>query len=329
MTWKTKDITDELSLEGILKKTTEFDLYSYYLGENIQLGRAISSPFRDDNNPSFVFFKGKTDNKLMWHDFATGDSGDIVKFVRDIFNFTYNKALKKIYEDVCKNKISFSVQGISVAKDLKSVKTIISIKRKNFTKTDNDYWGQYGLDRNDLKFFEVYPISHFWINETPQPYTYTKKNPMYAYKMYNKFKIYRPLSSNRKNKWRTNTNSNDIEGWAQLPRKDKLLIITKSLKDVMVLYKLGYNAIAPGSESANIPIGIAHQLRERFKKIVILFDYDDGGMNGASKLSDKHNFPKVFIPYEYKEIYNAKDVSDFYVEFGKEKTIKILKNILK
>ena len=83
MTWNTKDIiAEEVTLENILKYTTEFDLYSFYLSEEVQLGRAISSPFREDKNPSFVFFKGSTDNKLMWHDFATGDSGDIVVFVR-------------------------------------------------------------------------------------------------------------------------------------------------------------------------------------------------------------------------------------------------------
>jgi len=330
MTWNTKNIADDkLSIESILKKTTEFDLYSFYLGENIQLGRAISSPFREDNNPSFVFFKGTTDNKLMWHDFATGDSGDIILFVRSVFQLTYGKALEKISKDVIENKLSFTTQGISVEKDLKSVKTIISIKRKNFTSTDDEYWGQYGLDRNDLKHFEAYPISHFWINNEPQPYTYTKEQPMYAYKMYNKFKIYRPLSPNRKKKWRTNTKIHDIQGWAQLPHQGNLLIITKSLKDVMVLYKLGYDAIAPGSESANLPVDLINQLKERYKEVIILFDYDDGGMNGASKLSIKHNIRKVFIPYEYKEIFDAKDVSDFYKEFGKTKTKKMLKQITK
>ena len=146
--------------------------------------------------------------------------------------------------------------------------------------------------------------------------------------MYNKFKIYRPYSKNKSAKWRTNTGLHDLQGWAQLPQYNDLLIITKSLKDVMVLYKLGYHAIAPGSESASLPVKIVDQLKERFKKIIILFDYDDGGLNGASKLNNKFGFDKVFIPYEYKEIHNAKDVSDFYKEFGKDKTIKMLKQII-
>jgi len=151
---------------------------------------------------------------------------------------------------------------------------------------------------------------------------------MYAFKMYNKFKIYRPLSPNKKNKWRTNTRLNDIQGWYQLPYQGNLLIITKSLKDVMVLRKLGYYAIAPGSESASLPQDMVNQLKNRYENIVILFDYDDGGMNGASKLNRKHGFKKIFIPYEYKEIYNAKDVSDFYKEFGEKKTKRMLKQIL-
>jgi len=327
MAWKTKEVIEECTLEEILKRTTEFDLYSYYLGEEIDLGKPISSPFREDKHPSFVFFKAKDNNRLMWHDFATSESGDIVKFIQLIFEHTYPKALKQISSDL--PNIGFSVKGVATTEDLKHIKTIISIKRKNFTTTDDEYWGQYGIDREILRHFEVFPISHYWVNDELKPHSYTKNQPMYAYKFYNKFKIYRPFSPQRYNKWRTNTGRNDIQGWAQLPSSGDLLIITKSLKDVMTLYKLGYTAIAPNSESASIPITVTDTLKSMFNKIVILFDYDDGGMNGASKLSNKHGFPKVFIPYEYKEIYNAKDVSDFYKEFGEEKTNKILKEILK
>ncbi len=329
MIWKTKDIIEECTLEEILKRTTQFDLYSFYLGESIDLGKPISSPFREDNHPSFVFFKGKSDNKLMYHDYATSETGDIVGFVRAVFKLTYKKAIRKIYNDVSNGKVTFSTKGISVAEDLKSIKTILSIKRKNFTKTDDDYWGQFGIDRDILRHFEVFPISHYWVNDELKPHTYSKMQPMYAYKFYNKFKIYRPFSPQRYNKWRTNTGKNDIQGWEQLPTNGDLLIITKSLKDVMTLYKLGYTAIAPNSESATIPVSVANKLKNMFTKVVILFDYDDGGMNGASKLSNKHGFPKVFIPYEYKEIYNAKDVSDFYKEFGEEKTRDILIEIIK
>ena len=328
MTWKTKTVVEGNTLNDVLKKTTEFDLYSFYLGETIQFGKAISSPFREDKNPSFVFFKGNNGIKLKWHDFATGDSGDIVNFVQSVFNLTPGKALKRIRDDVSIGKITFTTRGISITEDLKTTKTIISIKRKNFTTIDDEYWGQYGLDRDDLRHFNVYPISHFWINDQPQPYSYGKKQPIYAYQIYDRFKIYRPNSKNRSAKWKTNTRRQDIQGWEQLEHKGDLLIITKSLKDVMVLHKLGYNSIAPSSESASLPVKIVNQLKERYKKIIILFDYDDGGMNGASKLNNKFGFDKIFIPYEYKEIHNAKDVSDFHKEFGKEKTIKMLKQII-
>ena len=174
--WNTKDIiADKITLEGILKNTTEFDIYSFYLSEDVQMGKAISSPFREDRNPSFVFFKGTSDNKLMWHDFATGESGDVVRFIKQLYDITYNKALKKIHDDILSKKISFSTKGIKITEDLKSVKTIISIKRKNFTTADDQYWGQYGLDRKTLKFFEVYPISNYRVNDEPKPYTYTKE----------------------------------------------------------------------------------------------------------------------------------------------------------
>ena len=54
---------------------------------------------------------------------------------------------------------------------------------------------------------------------------------MYAYKVNSKFKIYRPLNS-KYTKWRTNLEITDIQGYAQLPDTNDLLIITKSLKDI-------------------------------------------------------------------------------------------------
>ena len=40
-----------------------------------------------------------------------------------------------------------------------------------------------------------------------------------------------------------------LQGAHQLPAEGELLVVTKSMKDVMCLYSLGITAIAPNSEN--------------------------------------------------------------------------------
>jgi hypothetical protein len=181
---------------------------------------------------------------------------------------------------------------------------------------DDEYWGQYGIDRTILKKFNVFPISFFWINDVIQTLIYTKDSPMYAYKIFNKFKIYRPLSKFRKDKWRTNCSNLDLQGYEQLPETGDLLILTKSLKDVMVLYTLGYNAVALQSENDHLNKSVYESLCERFKNIVIFFDNDEPGIKSAIKLSEQYDMRYVHLDSVLHSVYNIKDISDYIKDFG-------------
>ncbi len=328
MGYNTENVVEKITLKEILKRTTEYDIYAYYLAEPFKVGKIMSSPFREDKHPSFGIFKAKGNGLLMWKDHGMDKHGKVTDFVQEIFQITYHKVLKKIWKDIIEKKLPPSPEGKRVQQSTANRDMIITVKRKNFTQVDDDYWKQFGLDRKDLKYFNVCPISQFWINDTPW-WTYTKKNPMYAYKIFNKFKIYRPLSKYKVDKWRNNLSSNDIQGWEQLPDKGKLLIITKSLKDVMVLRKLGFHAITPSSEATLVPKAVIDECKKRFKKIIILYDYDRSGLEGAKKMKDKYNFETIFLPPHYYELYSAKDVSDCVQLFGKTKTKQLLKNMIK
>ena len=316
-------LTDiELSLDSILSKVTEYDIYSYYIGSSFKLGTVMSSPFRQDKNPSFGIFKSNKYSTLLYKDYGTGNTGNCVQFVQELFNISYRDSLIKILGDLVNNNLRRSVEGISIKEDYESVSTIISIKKKNFCKIDDDYWGQYGLLRDDLRHFNVFPIHYYWINEIVQPWTYNEANPGYAYEIYNKYKIYKPLSP-KKWKWISNCGTYDIQGFEQLPHLDNLLIITKALKDVMVLYKLGYNAVAPQGENHSIPKDVMDNLLHRFTKIVVFYDNDEAGRKGANKIASKYNLPTIFIPEG-----SSKDISDYRKDMGEEKTITLMKELI-
>ena len=326
MVYNTAKVTDEVTLDKILTKLDPLDIYTFYIGKEVKLNKPINSPLREDKNPSWTLFKARSGD-LMYKDFANGESGNVVHLVRHMFDLTYYKALERIWSDMMTGDKIKNGHTRPKVERVNKIETELTVKRKYFTQTDDNYWGQYDIDRDILKYFNVSPIQMYWHNGTQGSLTYSKESPMYAYKVFDKFKIYRPYSKYKKDKWRNNCGSYDLQGLEQLPETGDLLIITKSLKDVMVLYKHGYTSVAPQSENSIIPTVLMEHLKTRFKEIIVFFDYDEGGIKGAEALCKKHDLKKLFISKHYLEIYGIKDISDFAKEMSKEKTIELLKEL--
>jgi hypothetical protein len=262
----------------------------------------------------------------MWKDQATGKTGNVIQFVSELFNINYDDALQKVIKDIDLNNIKITEEGLYIQQLYSKLKTIISVQKKYFTEKDDEYWEQYFISREILKKYNVYPIHTFWVNDIPSNLFYTKKQPIYAYQVFDKFQIYSPYAS-RKNKFRTNTTIYDIHGLEQLPKYGKLLIITKSKKDVMVFDRLGYNSIAPVGENTPIPDTIMQNLKDRFNRIIIFYDNDLPGMKGAKKLAEQYSLEMFYLPINYNLMFKIKDISDFIKQFRITRTKEILKEI--
>jgi DNA primase len=96
----------------------------------------------------------------------------------------------------------------------------------------------------------------------------------------------------------------------------------------MVLDRLGYNAIAPCGENTPIPSSIIQNLKERFNKIIILYDNDEPGMNGAKKLANEYNLEYIYIPIDYNTMFKIKDISDYIKNYKITKTRELLKKLI-
>lgn len=289
-----------ITLDWILSKVTEYDIYAKYIGE-FKVGMIYNSPFRKDKNPSFGIFYSKRTNQLLFKDHGTGECGNVIKFVQLYTGITnYPDILKDI---VNRLNISNSTKLTTIQYN-PPTETVIGIVRQNFTETDKKYWSQFNIDINTLKKFNVFSIKYYLCNGVVKG-IYKDTNPMYAYKVYNNFKIYRPLGD-KYTKWRNNLTEYDIQGYEQLPQKGDTLIITKSMKDIMCLYKMGIPAISPSSESTFIPDKCLEELKTRFKRILILFDRDVAGIKYLRKISKKTGLEPLLINKKF----NAKDVSD-------------------
>lgn len=298
---KEKAKLSDITLDWILSRVTEYDVYAYYLGQ-FKVGMIYNSPFRKDKNPSFGIFYSKRTKQLLFKDHGTGDCGNVIKFVSLYTGITnYNDILLDIVD---KLKITSNTKLVSSKQYIASTETVIGIVRQDFTAEDINYWSQFNICINTLKKFNVNSIKYYLCNGIVKG-IYKKENPMYAYKVYNNFKIYRPLAD-KYTKWRNNLGQYDIQGFKQLPKTDNLLIITKSLKDVMCLYEMGISAISPASESTFIPDDVLDNLKKRFKHILICFDRDTAGIKYLRKISLKTGLKPLLVHKKWK----AKDISD-------------------
>lgn len=313
---KAKELANPVTLEWILSKVTEYDIYAKYIGQ-FKVGMIYNSPFRKDKNPSFGIFYSKRTKQLLFKDHGTGECGNVIKFVQLYTGKTnYNDILQDI---VSKLNITNDTVLDSSKQYIPSTETVIGVVRQKMTETDINYWSQFHISTKTLKKYNVDSIKYYLCNGVVKG-IYKPENPMFAYKVYNNFKIYRPLGD-KYTKWRNNLTEYDVQGYEQLPKKGDICIITKSLKDVMCLYEMGIPAISPSSESTWIPESVLTDLKKRFKKIIIIFDRDQAGFKNVRKIIKKYkDLDFLFINKKFK----SKDISDAI----KNNSYEIIKNWL-
>lgn len=316
---KRAKLPDNITLDWILSKVTEYDIYAKYIGQ-FKVGMIYNSPFRKDKNPSFGIYYSKRTKQLLFKDHGTGECGNVIKFVSLFTGKTeYNDILSDIVD---KLNITNNTKLVSSKQYIPPTETVIGVVRQEFTDVDINYWKQFNISINTLKKFNVNSIKYYLCNGIVKG-TYKRENPMYAYKVYNNFKIYRPLAD-KYTKWRNNLTDYDIQGYEQLPQKGDILFITKSMKDVMCLHEMGIPAVSPSSESTFLPKDVLENLKKRFKSIILLFDRDSSGCKNSIKIYNQYKIKPLFVNKKF----NSKDISDAVKNNGFD-TIKkwILKEI--
>jgi len=300
----------------IFNKVSDLDIYSYYLGYTPTIGKTISSPFRPDKNPSFSIFKCKYSNKLRWKDITRGDKGDSIDFVKMRFNATYYEALCIIDTDFAlglkRGEVLLPSMGVIGTSDSEvdsyikeaAREKVIQVRTALWGAEAENYWKQYGISLTTLDKFNVYNISHYWINEN----RFSIQDLGFVYFFGDKCKIYQPL--NKKFKWCSNS-GDVIQGYSQLPKTGDVLVITKSLKDAMVLYEFGIPAIAFHSEVFFPGPEIIEEFTNRFTHVVSNYDWDRAGQHTAWRLRDEYGIPAYMLTN-----HGSKDLSDYCVRYG-------------
>lgn len=314
----------------LLSQYSEETYMEYYLGIKVAKG-LFCSPLRRDNTPTCSFYKNKS-GELIFKDFNGSFYGNFISVVMEKYHVSYYKALQIIAEDFNLSKRHTNKVAVNPIKPSTTVfkdtgPADVRVEIKDFTQEELNWWNSYGITLDILKKFNVYSCKNIFLNGELFKTIY-KDNFMFGYYGGKKdnlelWRIYFPKQSNYR--FLTNWPAKKIQGLKQLKKEGDICVITKSMKDTMCLYSLGISAIAPNSENLFIADTILERLKSKFKYIIVLYDNDLPGIQNMRKIKKKH--PELIYFYIPRH-YNAKDISDFYKKYGKDKTLEFVKDNL-
>ena len=314
----------------LLSQYSEETYMEYYLGIKVAKG-LFCSPLRRDNTPTCSFYKNKS-GELIFKDFNGSFYGNFISVVMEKYHVSYYKALQIIAEDFNLSKRHTDKVAVNPIKPSTTVfkdagPADVRVEIKDFTQEELNWWNSYGITLDILKKFNVYSCKNIFLNGELFKTIY-KDNFMFGYYGGKKdnlelWRIYFPKQSNYR--FLTNWPAKKIQGLKQLKKEGDICVITKSMKDTMCLYSLGISAIAPNSENLFIADTILERLKSKFKYIIVLYDNDLPGIQNMRKIKKKHS---ELIYFYIPRHYNAKDISDFYKKYGKDKTLEFVKDNL-
>lgn len=321
------NISPTITKEFLLRAHPEEQYMSYYLGVPITK-KLFKSPLRVDHRETCSFYKNEKTG-LRYKDFGSGVNYNFIDVVMYRHNCSFPCALHIIAEDfglISNTNGTESQKSIPLYKGdvLKANGPCdIKVEVKDFSLKELEWWSGFGISKSLLKEGHVYSLKSVFLNNEPS-YFSSEKCPIYGYFLGHEegrelWKIYFPT----KIKYRFLLNTSKLQGVHLLPKKADLVIITKSMKDVLTLRAHGYYAIAPQSENSYPKEEQMEALAKRFNHILIFLDNDRAGLRAMSTLRKMYRAKFYAIPHSYK----VKDVSDFHKKYGVTKTQTLLANL--
>ncbi len=316
---------DTLTVEDILNNSEL--LYSKYLGK-IKLDKRINSPLRlNSDSKSFVLSVYKS--MIIYKDFVSGESGNVISFVAKYEKVSNSEATKICFKLLKSNpKIKSSkrvIESSNIIKNNSEPSDKFRAEYRDFHDYDLKYWAKLNVDINILEKFNVKCVSKLYCNNILK-WQNSQSCPIYEYDISYKGnkKWYRPKSF-KGTKHIGNIKSYSIMGLKQLPEASDLIIISKAYKDVLVLYSLGYNAICAASESIILKQEQIDLIKSKCSKIVVLLDNDKTGLEKMQRYKEIYNLECIVIDKESK----CKDIAEYIERYKVENTKEFLKNNLK
>lgn len=327
-----------LELDDILSKVSEYQILAFYL-HITKVPCIINSPLRNDNKASFGLYS--IDNKIYYTDLATKDKGNLFQLLSKFWCLNFQEVLNRVSKDlnnissISPNKLHNYNSAINMKGQITNINTSNSNLQcvvRDWKDYDIQYWESYGVTLEWLKRADIYPISHKIIIKDGKTHRFPADKHAYAYVERKEgkitLKIYQPFNT-KGFKWSNKHDRSVISFWTKIPKTGNLLIVCSSLKDALcIMNNTHIPCIAIQGEGYSISNRVIKELNERFNKVIISFDGDSPGINNAKSLSELTNWKYINTPLITENNKTAKDWSDIYHYFGKERFLKEFTNLI-
>ena len=324
------------------------NVFSHFLGFEVNLHRNFRSPFYDDMRASCHIFYDRKSSSYKFYDHGdTTYSGDCFWFVATMRGLNLKTDFPEVLKVIIQELGLYSLYGGEeyyrhAAPTYKS--PVISGPKTDITKNTEErsysfeiqpfddgllnYWGHYGIHEDTLRRFRVRSLKRYEsVSAEGKKFELygSPTEPMFAYIGNGYVKIYRPHSPKIRFLYGGRMPATYCFGMEQIPAKGDMLFITGGEKDVLSLYAHGFNAICFNSETAQIPTSIIESLQLRFRHIILLYDADETGVREAHKQSEHLAEYKVLnLSLPLSGTKSEKDISDFFALGNGAKELKEL-----
>ena len=324
------------------------NVFSHFLGFEVNLHRNFRSPFYDDMRASCHIFYDRKSSSYKFYDHGdTTYSGDCFWFVATMRGLNLKTDFPEVLKVIIQELGLYSLYGGEeyyrhAAPTYKS--PVISGSKTDITKNTEErsysfeiqpfddgllnYWGHYGIHEDTLRRFRVRSLKRYEsVSAEGKKFELygSPTEPMFAYIGKGYVKIYRPHSPKIRFLYGGLMPATYCFGIEQIPTKGDMLFITGGEKDVLSLYAHGFNAICFNSETAQIPESIIESLRLRFRHIILLYDADETGVREAHRQAEHLAEYKVLnLALPLSGTKTEKDISDFFALGNGEKELKDL-----
>ena len=268
----------------------------------------IKSLFNPKERTASMCIYVDTQGVYKFKDFSTGKGGSGVEMVKLLLSLSYHEACKLIVE-MYNDYVLHNNGGddIKVFKQSSRYK-VTTYNMRQWSTQDQYFWTQFNIGSKLLEAHIVRPLESYCMTKDDNELCI---KGLYLYGYFKPdgslYKIYQPKTLDKK----FIKVADYIQGTDQCTGH-KYLVITSSLKDIMSIksLKLSLDVIAPDSENTMIKQELMEELENKYKKIIVLFDNDDAGIESMKKYKEKFPFIETAV------LPMSKDISDSIKDFG-------------
>lgn len=254
----------------------------------------INSFWTEEKTPSFCIYYDSNSETYKWKDFSSSKSGDAIELVKILENIPFHAAVNQIihaYKHFTQNGGTVEEYDVDV---FMSNSIEVSVTDRPFTRTDIDFYDQWGISLKTLNKYNVKPFNTLKIKKGYMERTFDQSYGFVYYKADGTpYQVYQP--HNEKAKYLSLSMTDYIIGEDQLTFKKKACGILSGLKDIMAMDELELNSdyVAPRSESIILSANEINFLKSKYPYLFCMLDNDKTGLKYMKLYESLYGIPYI------------------------------------